>query len=508
MTTKAPRHQSLPAAGKEREALRKKGQFWTPDWLAEAMVAYATAGGAKTVYDPAVGGGAFFRAAKTISKEIGRKFILAGSELHHEVLSDAIAGGLTRADLARVTERDFVMQPPDATFECIVANPPYLRHHRLPPDMKATLREFGKNLTGTPLDGRAGFHIYFLLRALTLLKPSGRLAFVMPADTCEGVFARPLWQWITKKFRLDAVLTFTHEATPFPGVDTNAVVFLIRREPPADEFFWASCTERNDDLKGWLLSDLTAEPGPTLSVIETDIEEGVARGLSRPPVPSEEGGAILSDFATVMRGIATGANEFFHLTHAEAKRLAIPERFFVPAIGRTRDASGEKFTTEMLDALDAEGRATLLLTLDATPMDRLPPSVQRYLRVGEELDLPQRSLIASRKPWYRMEVRKIPSFLFAYLGRRNARFIRNEAGVVPLTGFLCVYPKDTRPEAIEKLWNMLNHPDTIARLSRVGKSYGGGAIKVEPRGLDRLSIPQHVLELVGAEQPEGQLACL
>ena len=29
----------------KREILRQKGQFWTPDWVAEAMVAYVLGGG-------------------------------------------------------------------------------------------------------------------------------------------------------------------------------------------------------------------------------------------------------------------------------------------------------------------------------------------------------------------------------------------------------------------------------------------------------------------------------
>lgn len=32
---------SVPCAGAKREALRVNGQFWTPDWVADAMVAYA-----------------------------------------------------------------------------------------------------------------------------------------------------------------------------------------------------------------------------------------------------------------------------------------------------------------------------------------------------------------------------------------------------------------------------------------------------------------------------------
>jgi len=94
-----------------------------------------------------------------------------------------------------------------------------------------------------------------------------------------------------------------------------------------------------------------------------------------------------------------------------------------------------------------------------------------------------------------MEQRKAPPLLFAYLGRRSSRFILNEAGIVPLTGFLCVYPK---PDVnIYALWRVLNDAAVIEGLSRVGKSYGDGAIKVEPRSLEQLTIPCSILENLG-----------
>jgi hypothetical protein len=92
-----------------------------------------------------------------------------------------------------------------------------------------------------------------------------------------------------------------------------------------------------------------------------------------------------------------------------------------------------------------------------------------------------------------MEQRAAPPLLFAYLGRRACRFVLNQAGVVPLTGFLCVYPKDNRPRAVRRLWRALNHPATLANLLYVGKSYGHGAIKVEPRQLEALEIPPQAL---------------
>src|SRR5438477_1472702 len=215
MSLRRTAHQKLPPAGQAREALREKGQFWTPQWVAEAMVSYVLGGGSHHVFDPAVGAGAFFKAAKHVASEENRKLELLGTEIDPDSLQQAQQAGLTAKDLRGVEIRDFVVEPPAKRFEAVVANPPYIRHHRLTEEMKGFLRHFGTSLIGKSLDGRAGYHVYFFLRGLQSLKKDGRLAFIMPADVCEGVFAQVLWHWILSNYCLDAVITFAPEATPF-----------------------------------------------------------------------------------------------------------------------------------------------------------------------------------------------------------------------------------------------------------------------------------------------------
>jgi hypothetical protein len=60
---------------------------------------------------------------------------------------------------------------------------------------------------------------------------------------------------------------------------------------------------------------------------------------------------------------------------------------------------------------------------------------------------------------------------------------------------------DQSSQATKRLWKALNHPDTLRNLLFVGKSYGGGALKVEPRQLDALEIPASVLAEVGLSAP-------
>ncbi|MCS7325612.1 MAG: N-6 DNA methylase [Thermoflexales bacterium] len=489
----------LPSSRKEREFLREKGQFWTPAWIAEPMAEYALASKSGLLFDPAVGNGAFFHAAKTIAKEKGLEVHFAGMEIDPIVLSQALEHGLDKDDIALVEIGDFILQPPQAKFSAIVANPPYIRHHRLAPDKKMQLKQLAIRILGKQLDGRAGLHVYFLILALSLLESNGRLAIIVPADTCEGKFAPDLWAWVSRNFALDAVVTFSLEATPFPGIDINPLIFLIRNSPPSNQFLWARCLRPGTDaLKRWIRSDFKDVHGSDLLVIVRDLKEGLSNGLSRDPSHADSNSEyFLGDFVRVRRGIATGANDFFFMTAKRAKELGLPEKYLVRAIGRTRDISGDEITSEMIEALERHGRPTLLLALGNEAVDDLPEAVRKYLQEGERLGLPRRPLLARRNPWYRMEYREPPPFLFAYLGRRNSRFIRNTAGVVPLTSFLCVYPKDSRSEHIEQLWRVLNHPDTLANLSRIGKTYGKGAIKVEPRLLEKLSIPNHIIEELG-----------
>jgi len=490
--------QKLPRAGPQREALRKRGQFWTPQWVAETMVAYVLRDGATEVFDPAVGAGAFFKAAKSVSRRLGIRLRLMGTEIDPAVLNKAREAGLSATDLAGVRIADFLFEPPKGQLAAVVANPPYVRHHRLSPAMKAWVKDFGASMVGRALDGRAGLHVYFLLRALQLLAPGGRLAFILPADVCEGVFADDLWRWATTRYRLEAVVTFPPEASPFPGVDTNPIIFFIENAKPQDELLWASCTRAGGDhLREWALSGFRDVAQGALSVQRREVAEALETGLSRPPQPQGPGGPVLGDFATVVRGIVTGANHFFFLTPEKAAELNLPPELLVPAIGRTRDVPGVEVTPELMDRLRAAGRATLLLCPDSRAKEELPGAVREYLEEGEAAGLPQRAIMKARSPWYRMEKRKVPPFLFAYLGRRNARFIRNLAGVVPLTCFLCVYPRRGDPQFVEALWRVLSHPLTVANLPLVGKSYGSGCIKAEPRALERLPLPPAVVAEAG-----------
>ncbi len=220
-------------------------------------------------------------------------------------------------------------------------------------------------------------------------------------------------------------------------------------------------------MQEWIRSGFKTEPDNDLAVRRRDLHEGVATGLTRAPVLVPHDGPTLADFAGVQRGIATGANDFFFLTREQAAALHLPAEFLVPAIGRTRDVPGDTVTDTLLRELDSQDRPTLLFCPDGRPLQDFPQPVRAYLQTGAERGLNRKTLIATRNPWYKMEFRTPPLFLFTYLGRRNTRFIRNLAGVVPLTCLLCVYPHRTDQASVDALWQVLRIkiPSPISRWS-------------------------------------------
>ena len=95
-------HQKLPAKWIDREKLRDKGQFWTPNWVAEAMAAYVVQE-ANCVFDPGVGKGAFYTALKKTTK--GIKFF--GTDVDSQIINEAKTEGIlwTLAEKYTPTER-------------------------------------------------------------------------------------------------------------------------------------------------------------------------------------------------------------------------------------------------------------------------------------------------------------------------------------------------------------------------------------------------------------------
>lgn len=193
----------------------------------------------------------------------------------------------------------------------------------------------------------------------------------------------------------------------------------------------------------------------------------------------------LGAMAKTKRGIATGANNFFHISQTMADAHQIKSDVLVACVGRAADVGGFEFTKDDFCDLVRNNRRSLLVMFGDTLTD---PELA-YIKNGEAAGLKNRYLLAARHPWYSMEAQSPAPIWAAVFGRKGLRFIRNKANALTLTTFHCVYPIDSSQYFSDALTLCLNVPSIQASARAHTRVYGGGLLKFEPRDLLEIQVP-------------------
>ncbi len=113
---------------------------------------------------------------------------------------------------------------PEGGFDAIIGNPPYVRQELLGEDIKRALKGSYK-----AFDGMADLYVYFYEQGLRLLRPGGRMGYVVTnkwlkagyAESVRGVFADDGW--------LEFVADFGHAKHFFPDADVFPSILVIRK---------------------------------------------------------------------------------------------------------------------------------------------------------------------------------------------------------------------------------------------------------------------------------------
>jgi adenine-specific DNA-methyltransferase len=518
-----------------QHARRTLGQFWTPEPIAQLMAQWAIRSPDDRVLDPAFGSGVFLTVALNRLQRLDATVTsqqVAGMELSPLVFLMGLVNVLLHFPDAQPCLQcgDFLVparEPPavlkenavtyavgtrqiplpgletvaptpfSTQFDAIICNPPYTRHHHLPEAYKSSWAATMKQEYGIRLSRFSSLFAYFFVQAARMLSPTGRMAFITPAVVFEASYSRQIKAFIRQQLRLCAVITFDEALSVFDGVDTAGCITLLEgpETPATDTFTFIRIREQ-------------VAPEPVLSAIERQDAVSADWGTSRQVSLSEleprrkwtvigrENGRFdnehfvpLSAIARVMRGIATGANDFFVLSDNQVTRWGLGQANLRSVLTKTREAPGYVFSQADFDRLGHEGKKRWLLYLTEPVTSGTPEA--RYIQYGETLDLHQRSLVKTRSVWYAMEQRGPAPIYFTYLSRKRSRFIYNQAKVLALNVFLCIYPVPviSQDETMLKvLLAVLNSLVAKDSLRYVGRTYGTDTVKVEPREMDRLPI--------------------
>jgi hypothetical protein len=193
----------------------------------------------------------------------------------------------------------------------------------------------------------------------------------------------------------------------------------------------------------------------------------------------------VGDYFRCLRGIATGANEYFCLTASEIATHGLRRGQFDPCITKAVDGDGLVFTEEKFAALVNGGRRCFLL--NPTKPDA---AVEAYLRKGEVNGIPQRYLPSHRPVWYLPENREPADIWVAVFSRERVKYILNLAGVKNLTCFHGLYSRRRSREEAVLMTIFLNSSTGREAFFVVNRFYGDGLNKLEPKDVEAMPCPK------------------
>lgn len=468
---------------------RRFGQFFTPPEIAAWMADYVVQPGTRAALDPAVGTG-----------------VLASALLHHPRLPsearltaydlDPAMIASTQRNLAAACSRlqlisDDFLSLSDAAprYDAIVCNPPYLRHRLL--HQRRTVIPALAARFGLPLSIFSNSYVLFMLQIAALLSAHGRAAIITPVDYLNANFGRPVKALLLRRNLIDGLLRFDPASLVFAEANIAACVLLLRAGRAADApIVFARVADETQ------LQPLDALPASALARYAPQTIDAELPWL--PLFPADKLAPVaapallpgrrmlpLGQLATVRRGIATGANEFFTLSAAECAQHGLGPEEVQPCLTRASHAPLLQFSAADAERLLCSETKSYLLDLRAAPTR----AAQRYLAHGQQLGVDQRYLPRLRKPWYASEQRPPAPLLVTTFNRRDFRFVLNDASLRNLTAFHCIYPRSSARADLLVLAAFLNSAWGATALAQRQRSYGSGLRKLEPLDVAALEVP-------------------
>lgn len=460
---------------------KQLGQVATPEPIAALMARWVMSAQPRAVLDPAAGLGGLLAACR----KLDRQTALVGVERDSKTLqrAKATAPRGTKLILADYLKSD------TGLFDGIIANPPYVKAHRLDYSEKEW-RYFDERL-GTPLDRLTNLYALFLLKIWEDLAPSGRAAVILPAEFLNANFGEEIKERLVRVIRPPAIVVFAPSLNLFTDALTTSAIVFLEKGRPSQVSAWVKRVDSIEDADafvGKLCSGGTLHAGdgcleltslnPRDKWLNLLLNGGA--GHDSAAFPNRVG-----DYFDCRRGIATGANDFFCLSSSALREHGLTEADVEPCITKATDADGLVFSPTKFETLVARDRRCFLLN-----PSRNGRSLTRYLELGEQRGIPQRHLPSHRPVWYLPENRAVADIWVAVFSRESVKFILNTSGAKNLTCFHGLYAKPGWETLPPLMTLFLNSSSGRKAFSQVNRFYGDGLNKLEPKDVEAMPCPE------------------
>ncbi|WP_418861003.1 HsdM family class I SAM-dependent methyltransferase [Slackia isoflavoniconvertens] len=459
---------------------KERGAFFTPPELGRYIAEWAIRDREEKIIEPSCGEGEFLLAACNRLQELGASISAISHQIEAFEIHDASADQALRRLKSSgfscgIKVGNYLELPSTDLYDVVIGNPPYVRFQAVDGKQKALSREIADR-NKVSFSGLSSLWVSFVLKSCEGLRKGGRLAFVLPAELLSVNYASSIRAFLMDSFSEVQVVTF--EKRVFPEVQEEVIILLAQGfgEGSCDSLIWRQCL----DIESLRNARETAFAPRTRSerwfamLVPSAPQEALTTLLqSGKFVP-------LSEWGRISLGSVTGANTFFAMTSMTMNDFGISRkdcvRIVPPGSKHIRKLS---ISEDDLDELDAMNVRTFLFRPEN---EELSAAALKYIELGEKLRITQAYKCRQRNPWWRVPLSQTPDLLITYMNSEVVNICSNEAHAEYLNS--ChglVLNDDAKGLGMELLPLAFLNSATLFSAEMVGRSYGGGVLKLEPK---------------------------
>lgn len=477
-------------------ATRKaRGAFFTPPEISRYLARWAIRSAADEVFEPAAGEAAFVVEAVTRLSDLGAaQPSVDGVELHAASAVTARRRAAAAGGAARIKTADFFSIEPRAEYTAVIGNPPYIRYQEFRGATRAQSRRAALK-AGVTLSGLASSWAAFTVHAALFLQPGGRLALVLPAELLSVNYAAAVRKFLFDRFANVELVMFDEQV--FPEAEADVVLLL------ADGYGGGPC-DHAVIHRARNAASLTSELAQRRWSPRDPADKWVSGLIGNAPVDAIHGlhddgqFSMLEAWGDTTLGMVTGNNSFFALSPERVRELGLRPADLLPlSPPGSAHLRGLTLSGEQLARLGEDGRSIHLFRPAGAPS----AAAQRYIDAGHAAGVHLAYKCRVRRPWYQVPLVNPADLLLTCMNADTPRLVTNRAKAHHLNSVHGVYLRDElRTLGRDLLGLAALNSVTVLHAEIVGRSYGGGILKIEPREADRWLVPSS--ELVAARADE------
>ena len=414
------------------------GQIFTRRILADYMVSLFTLKSESIVLDPCFGGGVFLESISS-----NTDYSAHGYEIDTELFDIYRNRNLTDMSLVNA---DFLLSKINTKYDGVIMNPPYIRHEKID-----ELDRYGitkDNLTKIPifsmLPRTANIYMYFVVRAIDVLRANGELIVIFPESWLTSKGGTVFRNYISSQCSVEKRIHVSGKAFEEDAL-VNVIILKLKKNTSYVDYEPLYLTIEGD------------------TIIEHGIKSVYLDPVNKTPI---------TDYAVIRRGLSTGSNEIFI-----NPPISNEEECLVDIISSPKSVYGYSTKNAITDKL-------LAIQNDTIICNELKAYIENCENTIRKTDNPKTlaAKIKNKEIWYSLTNIDCKGIIFGYMIRNDMRFILNESCVIVRDNFYIISPAIN----IHVMFALLNNYYVYAQLESIGRIYGGGMLKLQKYDVESL----------------------